>query len=106
MVDGVYEPLPLQHAQDGVVWGRSPILGLDVHWDDGRLRFYDPASHEYLPGFAEVKEQRDSAIRERDSAVYERDSAILERDDADKRAERAEAEVLRLRDRIQRLESG
>ncbi len=120
LVGGVYETLPLQHGQDGILRGHSPVLGLDLHWDDGRLRFYDPASQDYLPGFAEVKEQRDSAIRERDSAVYERDSAvyerdsavcerdsaILERDDADKRAERAEAEVLRLRDRIQRLESG
>jgi Uma2 family endonuclease len=105
LVGGVYETLPLQHGQDGVVRGHSPVLGLELHWDDGRLRFYDPASLDYLPGFAEVKERLDSAIRERDSAIYERDSAVYERDSADRRADRAESELQRLRDQIRRLQS-
>jgi hypothetical protein len=112
LVDGTYEPMPLSRAQGGVIRGRSPVLGLELHWDDGRLRFYDPVAREYLPGFAEVRAQRDSAVRERDSAVYERDSAIYERDsairerdDAQNRAASAEAELLQLRDQIRRLES-
>ena len=98
LVGGAYEPLPLRHGQDDVVRGHSPVLGLELHWDDGRLRFYDPASRDYLPSFAEVKERLDSAIRERDSAIYERDAA-------DKRADRAESELQRLREQVRRLQS-
>ncbi len=78
LIDGVYEPLPLHRGRDGIIRGYSPVLGLELHWDHGRLRIYDPAADEYLPDMAEAKAQRDSAIRERDAAIYERDSAISE----------------------------
>ena len=71
LTDGVYEPLPLHHEGGGVVRCFSPVLGLELHWYDGRLRFYDPAAGEYMPDMAEAKAQRDSAIRERDAAMYE-----------------------------------
>ena len=126
LTDGAYEPLPLRRGTDGVVRGHSPVLGLELHWDDGRLRFYDPAEGEYMPDVVEANAQRDSAIyeresaiRERDSAVYERDSAVRERDsaayerdsaiherDAEAEARRkAEAELQSLREQIRRLRS-
>ena len=71
LVDGAYEPMPMHHERDGVVRGYSPVLGLELHWDHGRLRIYDPAADEYLPDMAEARAQRDSAIRERDAAIYE-----------------------------------
>ena len=71
LADGAYEPLPLHRGRDGVIRCYSPVLGLELHWDDGRLRIYDPAAGEYMPDMAEAKAQRDSAIRERDAAIYE-----------------------------------
>ena len=112
LVDGVYEPLPLHRERGGNIGGYSPVLGLELHWDKGRLRFYDPAVAEYLPDLAEAKITSDSAVRERDSAIYERDSAIYERDsaiherDAEAEARRkAEAELQRLREQIARPQS-
>ena len=71
LVDGVYEPLPMHRERDGVVRGYSPVLGVELHWYEGRLRFYDPAAGEYMPNFKEVQEQREAAIRERDAANRE-----------------------------------
>ena len=47
LVDGQYEPIPVDRDRDGVIRGHSPTLGLDLCWDDRRLRFYDPAKGEY-----------------------------------------------------------
>ena len=75
LVDGQYEPIPVDRDRDGVIRGHSPTLGLDLCWDDRRLRFYDPAKGEYLLDLLE----------------------------AEARAEAAEAEVMRLRDELGRL---
>ena len=98
LTDGAYEPLPLRRGRDGVVRGHSPALGLELHWDDGRLRFYDPAAGEYMPDFVEVKAQRDAAIRERDAATFERNAEVEAR-------RSAEAKLQDLQARIDRLQS-
>ena len=98
LVDGAYEPMPMHHERDGVVRGYSPVLGLELHWDHGRLRIYAPAAEEYLPDMAEARAQRDSAIRERDAALYERNAEAEAR-------RSAEAELQRLRKQVDRLTS-
>lgn len=39
---------------DGTVWAHSPVLNLDLHWDGGRLRFYDPTAGVWLQSMAEM----------------------------------------------------
>lgn len=36
------------------------VPGLDLCWQAGRLRFYDPAKGEFLPDFDEVKSELDA----------------------------------------------
>ena len=91
LVDGAYEPLPVDHGRDGVVRGYSPVLGLELHWYEGRLRFYDPAAGEYMPAFAEVHAQRDA------EAAARRVEAAARRT--------AEAELQFLREEVRRLRS-
>ena len=38
----VYEPVEIHEDIEGILWGHSVVLGLDVCWDDGQLRFRDP----------------------------------------------------------------
>ena len=64
LVNGRYEPLPLDTGADGVIRGYSPVLGLELHWSTGQLRFYDPAARDYLPDLAEAMAQRDAAEAE------------------------------------------
>ena len=61
LVDGAYQPMPLNYGPEGLIWGHSPALGLDLCWDNSRLRFYDPAAGEYLRSLAEAEAERDAA---------------------------------------------
>ncbi len=97
LVDGRYQPIGLNYEADGVIWGHSPVLGLDLCWESGRLRFYDPATGEYLPSMAEVTEERDVERAVRQAA--ERRAA-----DAERRAADAETEAQRLRGQLLRLQ--
>ena len=97
LVNGQYEPLPLTTGEDGIIRGYSAALGLELHWSDGWLRFWDPASGEYLPELTEAKAQRDAAIAQRDAAAAQRDAAAAQRDAAQERVRQLEAELRRMR---------
>ena len=48
LVDGVYQPIEVVQFGDSSYRGHSAALGLDLCWEDGQLRWYDPASGRYL----------------------------------------------------------
>lgn len=54
LVDGAYQPIPLETGDDGVIRGYSPALGLELHWQDRRLRFWNRATQAYLPDLVEA----------------------------------------------------
>ena len=97
LVGTQYEPIPLTRFEDGTLSLPSQVLGLDMRLlPDGRLRFFNPQTGEYLrsPGESEREriEERDRADREQERANRERQGRL----DAE-----AELEKLRqaLRDR-------
>ena len=77
LVDDEYRPVEIVHEPDGLIWGHSEVLGLDLCWAAGDLRFRDPAGGEFL------------------LTPHEQRVGRLEAETA--RADRAEAEVRRLR---------
>ena len=46
--DGEYRRFEIQTTDDGVAWGHTPILNLDIHWGPDYLRYYDPVASEWL----------------------------------------------------------
>ncbi len=48
--------------------GRSDALNLDVCWEYGQLRFYDPVAGRYLPTYDEEADGRIAAESQRDAA--------------------------------------
>ena len=48
LVNGIYDPVEIIHESDGLIWGHSEVLGLDLCWDGGDLRFRDPLTGEFL----------------------------------------------------------
>ena len=95
LVNGEIVPIPVVAGTDGILRGYSAVLGLELHWDSGILRFWDPTTAEYLPGLTEAKSQRDAAVIQRDAeaearriAAAQRDAAVIQRD--------AEAEARRI----------
>ena len=53
--EGKYRPIEMRRNAEGIVWGRSPALGLDLCWYAGRLRFYDPSAGAYRRNLAEAE---------------------------------------------------
>lgn len=96
LVDGRYESISVGADPDGVLRGYSAVLDLELHWFDGRLRFWDPQTAAYLPELTEAKQQRDAAVSQRDAAISQRDTAVSQRDAAETRVRELEAELRRL----------
>ena len=61
LVDGEYQRIEMSHEMDGRVWGHSDVLNLDLWWDDGELRLWDPVSERWLLSHEEEKERADAA---------------------------------------------
>ena len=115
-----YDPVRIHRLEDGGLWGHSRVLNLDLCWEDGRLRWYDPAGRRYLDTY---DEEADGRIAERTARMAEQGARILaevERDaeqgarilaegelDAERAARvAAEAEAERLREVIRGLREG
>ncbi len=92
LVDGRFVPIETERIDDRRQRGYSESLGLYLFWEDGELRWYNPAVGEYLQTYEEV-----TARAEREAARAEEEAA---------RAERAEAELRELRQRLERLGNG
>ena len=72
--DGVYRPLPAL-MDNGARTIRSEALGLDLRAESGALRFWDPATRQYLKNHAQATAAEAEAAKERDKAASERDEA-------------------------------
>jgi len=59
--DGEYRRFQLHEDPGGMVWGRSPTLNLDLCWDNGRLRYYDPVIGIYLLNWQEERDAKEAA---------------------------------------------
>ena len=84
--NGEYRRFELTSDADCPARGRSPLLGLDLCWREGRLRFYDPAAGRWLENYDETASARLAAEAELSS---ERAARLA-----------AEAELERLRQRL------
>ena len=72
LVEDEYQPIDVSSTDDSHFRGRSEVLGLDVCWEDGQLRWYDPAAQRYVLTFDETEEARIAAeerVRELEAEV-------------------------------------
>ena len=61
LVEGRYQPIAVQAMEDGSHRGHSEVLNLDLCWEQGQLRWYDPAAQRYLLTHDEEAEGRIAA---------------------------------------------
>ena len=90
LVGDRYEPLDIHYEPDGLIWGHSPVLGLDICWDRERIRLRDPATDEFIPTPEEAAARADTDAARADAA--------------EARADAAEAELDILREQLRRLQ--
>ena len=55
LVDKVYQPITIVHTDATHHWGHSEVLNLDLCWENGELRWWDPAEKQYLPTHDETR---------------------------------------------------
>ena len=58
LIDGEYRRLETFQTDDGRVWSHSEVLNLDLYWEDGELRFWDPVEQRWLLNPQEEHEGR------------------------------------------------
>ena len=61
LVDNRYQPIEIARISDGVYRGHSDALNLELCWEYGRLRWYDPAAQRYLQTYDELADERIAA---------------------------------------------
>jgi len=96
LVDGEYIPIEVVAESDERRWGYSEVLGLELWWEEGTLRFRDAASGQFLLTPEELADDR--------LAAYERaGSAEARAEAAESRAEAAEAQMAKMDAELRRL---
>ena len=61
LVGEEYTPIPIHREPDGLLWGRSEALGLDLCWDNGTLRLRNPATGKFLPTPEELQSELEAS---------------------------------------------
>ena len=61
LVEGEYQPVAITRIDDEHYWGHSEALNLDLCWERGELRWYDPVAQRYLPTFEDERAARIAA---------------------------------------------
>ena len=110
LVDGEYERVEMNGESDGRVWGLSEVLNLELWWDGGELRFWDPVGGVWLLNYEEERDARLEAEGRAESAEIRAEFAETRANRAETRAdaervarESAEARMAELEAELRRL---
>ena len=61
LVDGQYQPVVIEELADGVLQGYSEVLNLYLRWEEGQLRWHDPATGRHIATFDDERARADNA---------------------------------------------
>ena len=95
LVDGRYEPVPIEAVAEGALQAYSTVLDLFIRWEQGELRWHDPATGRHI---VTLEDERNRAESERARAESNRVLADGERDRANAEQEARMAAEARVRD--------
>ena len=77
LVDGSYQPIAIIEDDSSHHWGHSDVLNMDLCWENGQLRWWDPVVGRYLTTYDEEVDRR---IAEREARLAEREAHLAERE--------------------------
>ena len=55
LVDGRYEPVPIETVGEGVLQGYSGVLNLVIQWDHGQLGWHDPETGQHIVRYEDLE---------------------------------------------------
>ena len=88
LVQGRYEPIPIEEIEEGILQGYSAALGLLVRWERGQLRWHDPRTEREIPTF---EQEREARLAEQEARLAEQEARLA----AEARVRELEAELAR-----------
>ncbi len=91
--NGQYHPFPIHQEPDGTIWSHSPTLNLNLCWENGRLRFHDPATNQWLLNHQEEQTARQAAQAARQQAESRANDAEAARQQAESLAKTAQSQA-------------
>ena len=59
LVDGQYEPVPIETVEEGVLQGHSSVLNLLLRWDHGHLGWHDPETGQHIVRYEDLEARAD-----------------------------------------------
>ena len=83
LVDGEYQPLPIETLEDESLQGYSAALNLFLRWENGQLGWYDPATGRHILTFDDERaraEQEQAARLAAEARVRELEAELARRD--------------------------
>ena len=92
LVDGEYRPIDIVKVDEERYWGHSDILNLDLCWESGNLRWYDPVSLRYIANYDDQANARAAAEAQLSATEAELDSERQARIAAEARIQELEQE--------------
>lgn len=75
LVEGAYQPIPIEQIDSETHQGYSTVLNLHLRWERGQLGWYDPATGEHIPRFDDERAARLAAedrVRELEAELERR----------------------------------
>ena len=91
LVEGRYEPIPIETLEDGALQGYSAVLDLFIRWEHGELRWHDPETGQHIATFEQERARADN----------EQEARMV----AEERAYAAEARVRELEEELRQRET-
>ncbi len=102
LINAQYHPIPIHQTDDQYYWGHSATLNLDLCWQNGQLRFWNPTTQQYLTTDHEERTARAQAEAQRDIERQARAQAQAQRDIERQARAQAEARIRQLEAELRR----
>ncbi len=104
LVNGEYQPISIVKVDETRYWGHSDVLNLDLCWESGNLRWYDPESQRYIANYDDQANARAAAEAQLSATEAELDNERQARIAAERRASVERDALLAAEARIRELE--
>ena len=95
-MDGEYQPISIVKADDDRYWGHSDALNLNLCWEHGQLRWYDPVSQRYIATYDDQANARAAAEAQLSATEAQLSAAEAELDSEREARRAAEARIREL----------
>ena len=103
LTDAEYTPARITREPDGLIWGHSSVLDLDLCWDRGELRLRNPRTGQFLPTPEELQAAKEAAAERADAERAAKEAAAERADTEQVAREAAEVQVAELESKLRQL---